>query len=158
MPAAPPPLTPGAQTALSALGASLREQRRAHKISATSAAESAGMSRMTWHRIEKGEPSVTAGAYAAAVQALGLQLHLQHPGESADKASRKGWLPARIVLANYPELKTLAWQVHTDSLTPREAWDIYERNARHLDTAEMSPAERDLIDALREAVGQAGGL
>jgi transcriptional regulator with XRE-family HTH domain len=36
---------------------------KALKVSATTAAEAAGMSRMTLHRIERGEPSVTMGAY-----------------------------------------------------------------------------------------------
>jgi hypothetical protein len=47
---------------------------------------------------------------------------------------RKGWIPARIHLADYPQLKQLAWQVHgTDELTPAEALSIYERNWRHVD-------------------------
>jgi hypothetical protein len=49
----------------------------------------------------------------------------------------------------------LAWQVHgTDELTPREALGIYERNARHLDMKAMEPGERELLDALRLALGQ----
>ena len=48
----------------------------------------------------------------------------------------------------------LAWQVHgTDTLTPVEALGIYERNARHLDTAAMSPAEQALLQALQTGLG-----
>jgi len=39
----------------------LAEKRKALRVSATVAAEAAGMSRVTLHRIEKGEPSVTMG-------------------------------------------------------------------------------------------------
>ncbi len=58
--------------------------------------------------------------------------------------------PARIRLADYPQLKQLAWQIQgTEELTPTEALDIYERNQRHLDAASLDPRERALIDALR---------
>ena len=68
---------------------------------------------------------------------------------------RKGWVPARVRIADYPQLKQLAWQVHgTDELTPAEALSIYTRNWRHLDLAAMEPGERDLVDALRLALGQ----
>ena len=38
------------------------------------AAEAAGMSRITWYRIEKGEPAVTMGAWMNAVTVVGLAL------------------------------------------------------------------------------------
>lgn len=57
-------------------------------------------------------------------------------------------------LADYPQLKALAWQVHgTDTISPLEALSIYERNARHLDTAAMSPAEQALLRALDAGLG-----
>ena len=53
-------------------------------------------------------------------------------------------------------MKQLAWQVQgVDALTPREALGIYERNWRHLDEAALLPHERQLIDALRLALGDA---
>jgi hypothetical protein len=62
-----------------------------------------------------------------------------------------------VRLADYPQLKALAWQVHgTDTLSPLEALGIYERNARHLDTAAMLPAERALLQALRTGLGGLG--
>jgi hypothetical protein len=39
----------------------------------------------------------------------------------------------------------------TDALTPAEALDIYERNARHMDTAALSAPEQALLTALRVA-------
>jgi hypothetical protein len=60
----------------------------------------------------------------------------------------------RVRLAEYPQLKALAWQIHgTDTLSPMEALGIYERNARHLDTAAMSTAEQALWQALRTGLG-----
>ena len=52
---------------LTALGNAIRIQRKKLKVTVVTAAESAGLSRVTWHRIEKGEPSVSAGAYFSAL-------------------------------------------------------------------------------------------
>lgn len=155
---------PGDHTAaqLQALGAQIRSQRKALRLSATVTAEAAGVSRVTLHRIEKGEPSVAMGAWYSAMAALGMELHArlgsdEHVG-TAQKADRTGWIPARVPLADYPQLRSLAWQVHgTDTLTPAEALDIYERNARHLDLQTMSPDEQALLQALRLALARSPG-
>jgi len=156
MPSKPPTISHTVAAQLVTLGDDIRARRKALGISATTAAESAGMSRVTWHRIESGEPSVTMGAYANALSALdlawGVSSHAVAPQGAAPDMGQ--WIPARVRLTEYPELKKLAWQLHgTDDLTPQEALDIYERNARHLDEAALLPHERDLIDALRQALG-----
>jgi hypothetical protein len=57
-------------------------------------------------------------------------------------------------LEDYPQLKQLAWQVQgTSALKPAEAFDIYERNWRHVETSAMEIQEQNLIDALRLAFG-----
>jgi DNA-binding XRE family transcriptional regulator len=144
--------------ALQTLGVQLRAQRKALKVNATVAAEAAGMSRVTLHRIEKGEPSVAMGAWANVAAALGMQFNLElQPQRQAPKnhSPAKGWWPVRIVLADYPQLKALAWQVQgTDQLTPVEAHDIYERNARHINEAAMSLNEQELRQALQAAFGK----
>ena len=145
-----------ATQALAAIGLQIRAQRKALKINATVAAEASGISRVTLYRIEHGEPSVTIGAYLNALAALGLDLRVIVPKDVAAEpiAHPPLWLPARVRLAEYPQLKQLAWQVQgTNELTPAEALSIYERNARHLDTQALEPRERMLIDALRVALG-----
>jgi transcriptional regulator with XRE-family HTH domain len=141
---------------LQVLGAQLRAQRKALKVNATVTAEAAGISRVTLHRIEKGEPSVTMGAWANVAAVLGLQLNLelqQHVPQNGKPS--EGWWPVRIALADYPQLKALAWQVQgTDHLTPVEAHDIYERNARHINEAAMSLNEQELRQALQAAFGK----
>ena len=138
------------------LGQKIRTQRKALRISATATAEAAGMSRVTLYRIEKGEASVTMGAYLSAMAALGLDLDITPAGGTAAQApacDRAGWIPARVPLADYPQLRQLAWQVHgTDWLTPREALDIYERNWRHVDAQALEPHEQQLVEALRLAL------
>ena len=147
--------TDAAAQKLAAIGLQIHTQRTALKINATVAAEASGISRVTLYRIEHGEPSVTIGAYLNALAALGLDLRVMAAKDAAAEpvAHPPLWLPARVRLADYPQLKQLAWQVHsTDALTPAEALSIYERNARHLDMQTLEPAERRLIDALRVAL------
>ena len=150
------PFTPEQCAAqLQALGAQIRAQRKALRLNATVTAEAAGLSRVTLHRIEKGEPSVTMGAWCNAMAALGMVLQAQPGTQATPNAApdRTGWIPARVALADYPQLRALAWQVHgTDTLTPAEALGIYERNARHLDMAAMPAHEQALLEALRQAL------
>lgn len=154
MPAKAPPTADRALRLLHALGQQVRARRKALGVSAMAAAESAGMSRVTWHRIEKGEPAVAIGAYANAVATLGLEWRVGLPSETPERspAPPAGWLPARVRLADFPQLARLAWQVHgTDTLSPQEALSIYERNWRHVDEPSLLPRERALLDALRVA-------
>jgi transcriptional regulator with XRE-family HTH domain len=154
MPARPNHITPATENKLAALGQQIRAYRKGLNISATTLAEAAGMSRITLHRIEAGEPSVTMGAYFNAMMALGIHfgiIPIEHPeaAEPARDDDRRGPIPARIKLADYPQLKQLAWQVQgTDELTPTEALRIYERNWRHLDESLLTQREKDLIEAL----------
>lgn len=139
------------------MGGQLRARRKELRLSATVTAEAAGLSRVTLHRIEKGEPSVTMGAWCNVMKALGLTPALSGPADEAATRAQQppsptGWIPARVMLADYPQLRTLAWQVHgTDALTPTEALDIYERNTLHLDLEAMPAHEKALLQALRQA-------
>lgn len=158
-----PPLDEHDAAPLQALGAQMRARRKALQLSATVTAEAAGMSRVTLHRIEKGEPSVTMGAWHNALAALGMSLQATTTADdgkpTAAQPDRTGWIPARVALADYPQLRALAWQVHgTDTLTPTEALDIYERNARHLDVPIMSADEQALLQALRLGFSHASSV
>jgi len=155
MPAKNPKITTETARHLRALGARIRAQRKKLELNATVAAEAAGMSRITWYRIEKGEPAVTMGAWINAVTVVGLALDI--PEAEITGVDRQGWVPVRIRLADYPQLEKLAWHVRgAEVLSAREAMDIYERNQRHLDLDAMTPGEEQLIDDLRKAFGHAG--
>ena len=159
MPARPPVSAAATSSRLADFGKRIRAHRKALGINATAVAEASGMSRVTLHRIEKGEPAVTIGAYLNALSALGLDVGLIEPGDAADGTGKakvdKGvdrtqWIPVRIRIADYPQLERLAWQLHgADSLTPIEALNVYERNWRHVDERALLDHERQLIDALR---------
>ncbi len=158
MPAKPPPSTANARAQLQALGGQIRARRKALGVSAAATAEAAGLSRVTLHRIETGEPAVTIGAWANVLAALDMDWGTRAPDEAvraAQPPDLKVWVPVRVRLSDYPQLRSLAWQVHgTDTLTPTEALDIYTRNARHLDMAAMTAPELALLAALRTAFGQ----
>lgn len=151
MPAAAPAIAPAQRELLARLGQQLRAARERQKVSAVAAAEAAGLSRVTVHRIERGEPSVAMGAWVALAGALGVTLALAEPGTAAKAPAV---LPERIHLDDFPQLRKLAWQLPgVQDLSPREALDLYERNWRHVDRASLSPTESALIDALSQVLG-----
>lgn len=150
MPAAAPPNTPADRELLVRLGERLRRARESQKVSAVAAAEAAGISRPTLHRIERGEPSVAMGAWVTLASALGLRLEAIDPHAPAPDAP----LPERIRLEAFPQLKQLAWQLPgVEDLSPKEALDLYERNWRHVDAGRLTPAEAGLVRALARAFG-----
>lgn len=149
MPAKAPPVPPVVATQLEALGRRVRTRREQQKVTATDAAEAAGMSRVTLHRIEKGEPSVTVGAYLSAMSAVGLSLQIRELEPDVGSA-----LPACVRLDDYPALRQLAWQLPgVTELSPEQALDLYERNWRHLDRDSLTAHERRLIQALVDELG-----
>lgn len=156
MPAEAPLTARTAALKLVELGKHIRAFRKTLRISATAAAEAAHMSRVTLFRVEKGEPSVTIGAYLNVMEALGLDFGVIDSAGERDPDLHNGWIPVHIRLSDYPQLKQLAWQVGgTGELTPMEALNIYERNWRHMEPQALEPRERLLIEALREGLGGA---
>jgi transcriptional regulator with XRE-family HTH domain len=143
------------------LGHTLRARRKMLGISVVAAAEAAGISRVTWHRLEKGEMTVAWGSVLAAADVLGMRLSLDEAAAAGRVGERppnlENWLPLTIRLDDYPGLRSLAWQIREglDSLDPRGAWEIYERNWRHLDPSELSKGEQALIHALRRTFDRA---
>jgi len=149
MPAPTPVIQPATAILLGAIGRRIRERRKKLRVTAVTTAQAAGMSRVTLHRIEHGEPSVTMGAYLNALSVLGLELEVTDPAQL-----ETGTLPQAILLADYPQLKALAWHIpHATEVTPQEALGIYERNWRHMDTAQLTDNERELISQLTRKLG-----
>ncbi|ETN92850.1 transcriptional regulator, y4mF family [Gammaproteobacteria bacterium MOLA455] len=136
---------------LAHIGQFIMQHRKSFKITANAAAEAAGISRVTLHRIEKGESTVSMGAYLNVISALDLKFHLSKKGNAGcdSRRSMVGQLPVRILLDDYPQLKELAWHVQgVDELSPVEAHSIYERNKRFLDRKNLSDSEQKLIELL----------
>lgn len=154
MPAKAPAIGEALAAKAAEVGALVRQRRKALGVGVITLAEAAGVSRVTVYRVEKGEPSVTFGAYLAVGSALGLELSFIE--ENATEVDLADAIPRRISLANYPQLQKLAWQIRpTEVLRPSEALSLYERNWRHLDSEALTPDERELINALQDAFGGA---
>ncbi len=144
MPATSPYTSPEQQADLVRLGSRLREHRRALGVTSVACAEAAGVSRMTLHRVEAGNPSVTIGAYCNVAAALGL--HLVVP-----VTERPAGEQATVTVGDYPGLRSLAWQTDAGTeLTEVEALNLYERGWRHLDQATLTDRERAFVQHLAD--------
>jgi transcriptional regulator with XRE-family HTH domain len=139
---------------LSFIGEQLRARRKRLKISTVVTAEAASISRMTLHRIERGDVSVAIGAYLSVISSLGFELVLSDPRQEQKKKSHVK-LPTKIRIADYPQLKRLAWQLKRSAeLSPQEVLSIYERNWRHIDLRSLDSEEQELIEKLLVAFGK----
>lgn len=155
MPTPSPSNNKAQKKALQELGWRLREYRKKMKISAVATSEAAGISRVTLYRIEQGEPSVAIGAYISVVFALGLKLELNGIVERKVKASDLQKIPKKISIADYKQLKRLAWQIKdSKTLSPEEALNLYERNWRHIDLKNIDEREKKLIYSLLSFFGR----
>lgn len=136
------------------LGAKIAAQRKALGVRAQSAARSAGISRVTLHRIEKGETSVSLGAYLQVCHALGLNLGILTADGGWAARDQRSINPLtsddpHIRVGDYSQLTALAWQLDVNTLiTDEQARGIYERNKRFLDMQQIDSHERALMQRL----------
>lgn len=144
MPAPSPRVEKDQQADLQRVGQRLRERRKALGVTAVACAEAAGVSRVTLHRIENGNPSVTIGAYANVASALGLHIVVPVLDLPDDR-------PTTVRVGDYPGLRGLAWQTDAGtSITETEALNLYERGWRHLDQESLTDAEKAFIQHLAD--------
>jgi len=61
---------------------------------------------------------------------------------------------AVVEVGKYPNLKLIAWNRVDPFLTARDAFGLYERNWRFVDTKNLTADERDLICRLTERWGR----
>jgi transcriptional regulator with XRE-family HTH domain len=95
--------------ALRKLGHDIRDARRRRRIPVATLAQRASVSRMTLHKVEKGQPGVSAGAYATVLFALGMVERLADVADprhdSVGLALDEERLPQRIRLSRPPKLR-----------------------------------------------------
>ena len=154
--------------ALATLGSRIRARRKELGVSATAAAEAAGISRVTLHRVEHGEPSVTMGAYVGVLSAIGLDLHHvtePTPQTSAQESIRDNTAPTAldarakpmVRLTEFPQLRAVAWHLPDSAeITEQDALTLYESNWRYVDHTAMDGHESDFVKYLADTWG--GGL
>jgi len=58
-----------------------------------------------------------------------------------------------VKLADYPQLRDLAWNRVDEYITAREAFQLYERNWRHIDASIIEARESELIERLKADLG-----
>ena len=142
------------QSLLARLGSQITARRKILRVRAQVCAQVAGISRVTLHRIEKGEPTVSIGAYLQVCEALGLYLTLLPSAEQAVDTNLRDPEMPHIRIKDYPQLKALSWQLKDDEyLTDAEAKSIYERNKRFLDLSHLEEHERALMQRLIDTRG-----
>lgn len=99
------PLYPQAERTLGKVGNDLRDARRRRRISTTTLAERARISRATLYRIEKGDRGVSIGSYVSVIFALGLLDHLNDAFDASHDAVGLGLeaeqMPKNIVNKRY---------------------------------------------------------
>ena len=139
---------------LTRLGGQITARRKILRVRAQVCAEVAGISRVTLHRIEKGEPTVSIGAYLQVCEALGLHLALMPVADQKSDLNLQDPEIPYIRIKDYPQLKALSWQLKDDEyLTDAEAMSIYERNKRFLDLSHLEERERVLMQRLIDTRG-----
>jgi transcriptional regulator with XRE-family HTH domain len=136
------------QEFLANLGQRILLQRKKLKVAAESVALAAAISRITLHRIEKGEPGVSMGAYMSVIIALGLNLSIQEGAPKLNDVEEDNHA-SEIAIKDYPQLKLISWQLKDDAvLNALEAKNMYERNQKYILFNEMTAHEKKLIKQL----------
>src|SRR5688572_24894658 len=97
-------LLPSLQRLLIEVGQNIRLARLRRKFSATVISERAGIARNTLRAVERGEPSVTFGAYAQVLLCLGLEKDLRLIARD-DELGRKLQDAGLSTKARAPKLK-----------------------------------------------------
>ncbi len=146
------------QDPLMRIGQYIRAKRKQLKVTATMVASTAGISRVTLHRIERGVATVSMGSYMEVLWALGLKMTIDEALKPPMERNTlpRNTLPTRVVLAEYPQLNTLAWHIpNAKEISLLGAHSLYERNQRFLEPDQLQPHKRDLIQNLRAAFDNA---
>ncbi|MCF6766366.1 helix-turn-helix domain-containing protein [Thiotrichales bacterium 19S3-7] len=99
------------QKSLRKLGKDINHARRRRRITMELMSERAGFSRITLSKIEKGDPSVSLGAYASALFVLGMTNHLEKVADASHdivgQELEEENLPRRIRIPKHTKSKTI---------------------------------------------------
>jgi transcriptional regulator with XRE-family HTH domain len=120
-------------------GQALRAERKRLGLTQAEVARRARLPRQKLIQVEQGRPGVAMAAYAAVMAALGLAPAVK---------------PAEVPLADYPQLRRLAWnRPGADTISERDALALYERHWDLVDPEHLIARERALLENLVERHG-----
>ena len=149
MPATAPQPFPAVELAAGDIGRHIRELRERLGVSQTDTAMAAGVSRVTLYRVERGNLSVTLGAYLNILDALGERLTADAAVDTTPELR-----PGEVRVGDYPQLKLVTWSVRPDTpLTRKEAHHQYVQHWDLVDAKNMTDDERMFVDGLRREFG-----
>ncbi|MEY4268334.1 MAG: hypothetical protein RIS90_2869 [Pseudomonadota bacterium] len=161
-----PNLAENQRQQLAEFGERLRLARLRQRLTAQQVADLAGITRVTLHRAEAGDAAVPLGTYVKVMAAMALDAevallarddkaaHLEQDAQLPARRAGTGF-PRRIRLAKYPQLRSIAWGLAEDAeVGPTEAFQLYERNWRHVEIDAMEPAEQALLAKLTATIGK----
>lgn len=122
------------------LGATLRAERKRLGLTQADVARRANIGRQKLIQVEQGKPGVALAAYAATMDALGLEPEVK---------------PVQVRIEEYPQLKRLTWnRPGMNALAERDALALYERHWDQVDADHMTAHERALLRRLVDKYGQ----
>jgi transcriptional regulator with XRE-family HTH domain len=136
-----------------------KEQRIAAGLTQEDLAGNAHVTRMNVHDLETGK-NVGFHIVAKIMAALSLELAKRNTpdkGVSAnvrlEKIARKRVRNPKVDGTTYPQLRLLLWDRNNKNLTEKEAFYIYEKNARYLERDTITTEEARFLDMLTHKYG-----
>ncbi len=134
-----------------------KAQRIAAGLTQEDMAENAHVTRMNVHDLETGK-NVGFHIVAKIMAALNLELTKKSTLETVEKArlgaiTKKRVRNPKVDGTTYPQLCLLLWDRSNKNLTEKEAFYIYEKNARYLERDTLTPEEAKFLDRLTHKYG-----
>ena len=121
------------------------------RVSGLSRSEQLRLAKRSQREREREAGLVQAPLRLPAPLAARLMFAAQQP---AFTAALSEFLDSALVeAARYPQLKLLCWNRRSPWLSAADAWSLYERNWRFIESEQLEPAERELIDRLNARFG-----
>lgn len=141
---------------LKVIGEKIKAERKRLKLPQADTAEASGIDRRTLGRIEKGQSSVTIGAYVTVMNGLNIKLTATTPVDALkeEKQHREQFLPLLINLNEYRALRDCAWHITgEDFVEPSVAYRLYQERITLIDRKLLADKEIALMAALEKVYG-----
>lgn len=135
-----------------------KDQRIAAGLTQEDLAENAHVTRMNVHDLETGK-NVGFHIVAKIMAVLNLELTKKNTLEKQaanvklETSARRRVRNPKVDATIYPQLRLLLWDRNNKNLTEKEAFYIYEKNARYLERDTITTEEAKFLDMLTHKYG-----